>query len=238
MLSVWYVQVVSHLAWRACTRMRTRRYAQGALYVLSAAAVAATLAEASQHGKNLLAPHAPTTYPEAYPVNEDALVGTLLHLRLGGSLHYYDLPLRVYPRTRVDERDRAHNQHFEQWKYHLAKAAKQLQGGGRGGLPVGKSLSITLKELREENQEAHAFPASSHRAHIHSWTTAPLCTLTDSSLWRAHCMCVCHRRAHPRVGWSVSISSTHGSSRGVRALRATIRGPTTRPAHVPARLGA
>lgn len=71
-------------------------YAQGALYVISAAAARAALGDARRRSLLDTSQH---PNPTTTPVNEDALIGTLLHLALGQHVVYADLPLRVYPRN-------------------------------------------------------------------------------------------------------------------------------------------
>ena len=70
-------------------------YAQGALYALSGAAVRAAVQSAAALGLYNRSRHPSTDTP----VNEDALVGTLLHMSLGAAVLCRPLAVRVYPQT-------------------------------------------------------------------------------------------------------------------------------------------
>ena len=81
--------------WRVFHLSHYPDYAQGALYALSSAAVDAALAAASSYGLFNRSAHPSDLLT---PVNEDALLGTLLHVSLGQQLRYRRLPVRVYPK--------------------------------------------------------------------------------------------------------------------------------------------
>ena len=65
-------------------------------------------------------------------------VGTLLHLRLGRSLTYADLPIRVYPRTKIDSR-----------LVHMQPAPVR-----RGKASPYKGMATLLRERHAENHAA------------------------------------------------------------------------------------
>lgn len=69
-------------------------YAQGAFYVLSAAAATSVVQVASELELFNRSVH---PNPRTTPINEDALIGTLLHVARGSLVDYRRLPVRVYP---------------------------------------------------------------------------------------------------------------------------------------------
>jgi hypothetical protein len=166
---------------RVCIRAQVYpEYAQGALYLLSAPAALAALAEARSRGlmrTRMLQPsraaarhgaHPEPAAPPHLPVNEDALIGTLLHVSLGSKrLRVVHLPIRVYPRASLKD-DRLRSIVLKEMRYENDRACSGLalrgsaERGGSGSVRGG----IRATSPRRGDGGSAAVAAAATAAHV------------------------------------------------------------------------